>query len=124
MKNKIVIIVLLLALVVVSYINFARRNFEMHEARGRLGLNLQIYEEAQRGDLQAVQSHLGMLILGQTRTYQERYGVPTGMDSFAQNFSVAQVIGRQVESNLVPVSSILTNFLHAPDTKITIAGGK
>ena len=124
MKNKIVIIVLLLALAVVSYNNFARRNFEMREARGRLGLNLQIYEEAQRGDLQAVQSHLGMLILGQTRTYQQQYGVPTGTDSFAQKFAVAQAIGTQVESNLVPMSSILTNLPHTSDAKITIGGSK
>jgi len=128
MKKNIAIIVLSLALAVVSYLlgysNVALRDFEMREARGRLGINLRIYEEAQHGDFRAVQDHLGMLILGQTRIYEQQYGVPTGTDSFAQKFTAAQAIATQVESNLVLVSSILTNFPHTPDAKVTFGGEK
>jgi hypothetical protein len=110
MKKNIVIIVLSLALAFVSYLlgysNVTLRDFEAREARGRLGINLTIYKEAEHGDIQAVQQHLGMVILGQTRIYEQQYGVPTGTNSFAQKFAAAQAIASQVESNLVPVSSI------------------
>ena len=65
-----------------------------------------------------------MLILGQTRIYEQQYGVPTGTNSFAQKFATAQGIASQIESNLVPVSSILTNFPHTPDAKVTFGGDK
>ena len=117
MKKNIAIIVLLLALVLtvfalasacysLGYRNGVLRDFEAREARGRLGINLTIYKEAEHGDIQAVQLHLGMVILGQTRIYEQQYGVPTGTNSFAQKFAAAQAIASQVESNLVPVSSI------------------
>ena len=60
-----------------------------------------------------------MVILGQTRVYEQQYGVPSGTNSFAQKFARAQIIASQVESNLVPVSSILTNIPQTPDAKIT-----
>jgi len=110
MKKNIVIIVLSLALAFVSYLlgysNVTLRDFEAREARGRLGINLTIYKEAEHGDIQAVQRHLGMVILGQTRIYEQQYGVPTGTNSFTQKFAAAQAISSQVESNLVPVNSI------------------
>ena len=110
MKKNIVIIVLSLALAFVSYLlgysNVTLRDFEAREARGRLGINLTIYKEAEHGDIQAVQRHLGMVILGQTRIYEQQYGVPTGTNSFTQKFAAVQAISSQVESNLVPVNSI------------------
>ncbi|MEI6195219.1 MAG: hypothetical protein WCS42_12910 [Verrucomicrobiota bacterium] len=128
MKKNIVTIVLSLALAVVGYLlgssNATLRDHEMREARGRLGINLRIYEEAQHGDLQAVQSHLGMVILGQIRIYEQQYGVPTGTNSFVEKFGRAQVIAAQIESNLVPVSSLLTNFSHMPEAKVTFDGEK
>ena len=90
MKEKIVIIVLSLILAVVSYFlgysNNTLRDFEMREAQGRLGLNLLIYNDMERGDFQRVKEHLGMVILGQTRICEQQYGVPIGTNSFAQKF--------------------------------------
>lgn len=124
MKRNIVIIVLSLVLAVVSYLlgwsNVSVRDLMASEAKGRLGINLVIYQELERGQFQRAKEHLGMLILGQTRIYEQQYGVPTGTDSFTQKFATAQVIASQIESNLVPVSSILTNLPHTPDAKITI----
>ena len=124
MKRNIVIIVLSLVLAVVSYLlgwsNVSVRDLMASEAKGRLGINLVIYQELERGQFQRAKEHLGMLILGQTRIYEQQYGVPTGTDSFTQKFAKAQVIASQIESNLVPVSSILTNLPHTPDAKITI----
>ncbi len=125
--KRIITIVLFLALLLavasacysLGYRSRALRDFEMGEARGRLGINLQIYEEAQRGDLQAVRGHLGLVILGQTRVYEQTYGAPIGADPFAQKFARAQDIASQIESNLVPVSSILTNPPPSPDAKVT-----
>ena len=123
MKKHIAIIVLSLALAVVSYLlgwsNVSLRDFEASEARGRLGINLAIYKEMERGDFQRAKENFGMVILGQTRIYEQQYGVPTGTNSFAQKFAAAQAIASQVESNLVPLNSILTNFPHTPDAKIT-----
>ena len=128
MKKNIVIIVLSLALAVVSYLlgwrNVSLRDFEAREARGRLGLDLVIYQELERGEFQRAKEHLGMVILGQTRIYELQYGLPTGTNSFAQKFATAQAIASQVERNLVPVSSILTNFPHTPDAKVTVGGDK
>lgn len=131
MKAKDIIITIVLLVLVftlasvcysLGYRNGALRDFEMHRARGRLAADLLIYEEAQRGDLQAVRDHLGIVILGQTRTYEQAYGVPKGTDSFAQKFLAAQAIASRTESNLVPITAILTNFPHTPDAKVTVNG--
>ena len=123
MKKNIAIIIVSLTLAVVSYLlgwsNNTLRDVYAREARARLSINLRIYREAQRGDLQAVRRHLGMVVLGQTRVYEEQYGVPTGTDWFAQRFATAQTIASQIESNLVPVGALLTNVPHTPDAKIT-----
>ena len=110
MKAKdITIIVLLLALAVASYFQGYRngqlRDIEMREARARLSMNLRLYDAAQRGDLPKLQRDLGMFILGQTRTFEERYGAPRSGDSFAERFAYAQTIATQVESRLVRFDS-------------------
>ena len=128
MKRNIIIIVLSLVLAVVSYLlgwsNVSVRDLMARNARGDIGINLFIYQELERGEFQRAKEHLGMLILGQTRIYEQQYGVPTGTNSFAKKFIAAQVIASQVESNLVPLSSILTNFPHTSDAKITIGKQK
>jgi len=128
MKKNIVVIVLSLALAVVSYLlgwsNGSLRDFEAREARGRLGMNLGIYQAMERGDFQRAKENMGIVILGQTRTYEQQYGVPTGTNSFAQKFEAAQAIASKVESSLVPLSSIITNVPHTPDFKITVEDQK
>ena len=124
MKRNIVIIVLALTLAVASYMlgwsNVSLRDHEARDAQGRLALSLGIYQLMERGDFQRAKEDMGMVVLGQTRYYEYEFGVPTGTNFWVQKFATAQAIASQVESNLVPVSSILTNFPHTPDAKITI----
>jgi hypothetical protein len=124
--KDIVIIVLLLALAVLSYVLGYRsgllRDAQIRQARGRLNWNLTLYEKAERGDLRALTNHLGMIILGQTREFEKEFGVPTGTNYFVERFSKPQGIAARVESTLVPIGSILTNFPHTPDAKVTVEG--
>jgi hypothetical protein len=124
MRKNIVVIVLSLALAVACYLlgwsNVSIRDLQKHEDRGRLGLDLVIYQQLERGEFQRAKANLGLVILGQTRVYEHQYGVPTGTNWFAEKFAKAQTIALLVESNLVPVSSILTNLPHTPDAEVTI----
>jgi len=124
MKRNIVIIVLALALAVASYMlgwsNVSLRDHEAREAQGRVALSLAIYQEMERGDFERAKGHMGMVVLGETRHYEYEFGVPTGTNFFVQKFATAQAIASQIESTLVPLSSILTNVPHTPDAKITI----
>jgi hypothetical protein len=126
MKKNVVVIVLSLVLAVASYMlgwnNVSLREHEAREAQGRLGLNLSIYRDLERGDFQRAKEHMGMVILGQTRLYEHEFGVPTGTNVFAQKFATAQLIASQIESTLVPISSI-TNHLPA-NMKLQIEGEK
>ena len=109
MKKNIVVIVLSLALAVACYFlgwsNVSIRDHQAREARGRLGLDLGIYQELERGEVQRAKADLGLIILAQTRVYEEQYGVPTGTNWFAEKFAKAQTIASQVESNVVPIAS-------------------
>ncbi len=51
-----------------------------------------------------------MLLLGAVRGYQSDFGDDTGTNSFAKCFSDAKTVADQIESTLVPVSSV-TNHL-------------
>ena len=126
MKQNIFIIVLALALAVASYMlgwsNVSLRDHEQREAQGRLILDLSIYQDLERGDFQRAKEHMGMVILGQTRFYEYEFGVPTGTNTFSKKFSNAQVIASQIESTLVPISSI-TNQQPA-NMKLQVDGDK
>src|ERR1700679_577406 len=124
MKRNMVIIVLALALAVASYMlgwsNVSLRDHEAREAQGRLALSLGIYQEMERGDFQRAKGDMGIVVLGQTRYYEYEFGVPTGTNFFVQKFATAQAIASQIESTLVPISSI-TNQLPA-NMKLQIEG--
>jgi hypothetical protein len=126
MKRNMVIIVLALALAVASYMlgwsNVSLRDHEAREAQGRLALSLRIYQEMERGDFQRAKGDMGIVVLGQTRYYEYEFGVPTGTNFFVQKFATAQAIASQIESTLVPISSI-TNQLPA-NMKLQIEGEK
>ncbi len=117
MKAKdIIIIVLLLALAVVSYAlgyrNGKFRDIERREAAARLSTSLLLYAVAEKGDMGKLRSDLGIVVLGQTRTFEERYGVPHSDDWFAERFAHAQTIATQIESRLVRFNSP-RDFIHA-----------
>jgi hypothetical protein len=126
MKRNMVIIVLALALAVASYMlgwsNVSLRDHEAREAQGKLALSLGIYQEMERGDFQRAKGDMGIVVLSQTRYYEYEFGVPTGTNFFVKKFSTAQAIASQVESTLVPISSI-TNQLPA-NMKFQIEGEK
>ena len=119
MKAKdIIIILLVIALAVVSYCLGRRdarlQDIQMREAKGRITINLALYETARVGDLEKVQSTLGMIILGETWAFEREFGAPTGTNSFAQRFARAQTIAAEVESRTVPIGSI------TPGAKVTV----
>ena len=125
MKTKdVIIIALLLAIAVLAYtVGFRdgqRKNDELRSARARLGLNLNLYRTAQSGDLAKVVSDLGVVILAQTRTFEREFDDPTSSNAFGSGFTNAQAIAAQVERRMVPMSSLLTNFPHSPDAKVTV----
>ena len=129
MKAKdIVIIALLLALAVVSYFlgcwTGAQRETSKGDARFLISVHQALYHSAESGDLQKIQSTLGMVLLGEVRTYQQHFGNETGTNGFAKRFTDAKSIADRVQSQLVPVSSILTNLPHTPDVKITVTKEK
>jgi hypothetical protein len=96
------------------------RDAELREARARLTQSLHLYQTVEQGDLEKVRTDLGMIVLGQTCAFERRFGEPQGTNSFAQLFRQAQRIATQVDSQLVPVGSVLTNFPIAPDVKVKI----
>ncbi len=125
MKAKdIIIVVLLLALTVVSYfLGFQRGErlkSQKSDARFRIAIHRALYHSAERGDLQKIQSTLGMVLLGEVRSYEYLFGDETGTNSFARSYADAKLIADRVQSQLVPISSVLTNIPHMPGAKITI----
>ena len=114
MKAKdIIIILLLLAVAVlcyaVGYRTGAQRTDQRKEAEFRLIMDKAMYEALSRGDLRKVHSSFSMFLLGDVRDYERRFGAPSGTNRLARDFAVAQVIAREIESQLVPISSIATN---------------
>ncbi len=123
-----VIIGLLLVLAVVSYFlgyrTGAHREALRGDARFRVALLAATYHSAESGNFQKVKSNLGMALLIEVRSYQHQFGEETGTNNFAKRFAEAKSIADRVESQLVPISSILTNVPHSPDVKITVTKEK
>lgn len=115
MKVKDTIIVVLLLIIallcfVTGYHMGAQRKDEQQEARFRLIVDKAIYEAAQRNNLQKVQSSSSILLLGDVRNYERRFGAPGGTNRFDRDFASAEILAQHIESQLVPISSI-TNSL-------------
>jgi|ERR1035437_6778633 hypothetical protein len=128
MKKNIAIIILSLALAVVCYFlgyrTGAQRETLRGDARFLISVHDALYHSAESGDLQKIQSTLGMVLLGEVRTYRHQFGDDSGTNGFAKRFADAKVIADRVESQLVPISSILTNLPHTPDAKVTVTKEK
>jgi hypothetical protein len=92
------------------------------EREGQLVLALRLYQTAQATNWAKVQSTLGIQVLGITRDYERRFGLPAGTNSFARHFTEAKSVADAVERTLVPVGSAFTNLPLAPDFKA--AAGK
>jgi hypothetical protein len=127
MKNITIIVLSLLLAASTYYLGYmtgARREVLRSDARFRIVVHDALYHSAERGDLQKIQSTLGMVLLGEVRAYEYEFGDETGTNSFAKHYVDAKAIADKEESQLVPISSILTNFPHTPDAKITVGGDK
>ena len=110
MKAKdVIIIVLLLATVWFGYCIESQRASQQKEARFRLMTDKAMYEAAQHGDLQKVQSTFSIFLLSDVRNYEQRFGAPSGTNHFAHDFFEAQIMASNIENQLVPISSIATN---------------
>jgi hypothetical protein len=130
-KNITIIVLTLLLAASIYYIGYmagARhevlRSTAQNDARFRIAVFDALYHSAERGDLQKIQSTMRMVLLGEVREYQYGYGDETGTNSFAKHYLDAKAIADMEESQLVPISSILTNFPHTPDAKVTVGGDK
>jgi hypothetical protein len=123
MLKNITIIVLALLLAAstyyLGYMTGTRREVLKSDARFRISVHDALYHSAESGDLQKIHSTLGMVLLGEVRTYQYEFGDETGTNYFAKRYEDAKAIADRVESTLVTISSILTNVPHTPDAKIT-----
>ena len=121
--NVILTIVILLAVVAVSYEIGRRKGVQTAIVKGdaqfRIAVFHGLYLTAQRGDLASVQSNLASFLLGEVRAYQYRFGQETGTN-FGERFAEAKQIADRVERQLIPLSSVLTNVPHSPNVKITI----
>jgi hypothetical protein len=91
---------------IVGYRTGTQRIDQQKDADFRLIVDKAMYEAAQRGDLQKVQSSYSILLLSDVRDYERRFGAPSGTNRLARDFAAAQVMAKQIESRLVPISSI------------------
>jgi hypothetical protein len=91
------------------------------DQRGLVILTLSGYKEAEATNWIKVQSLLNVEILGFTREYERRFGVPTGTNSFVSRFAEAKTISDRVEKQMVPVESGLQKAL---GTNFTLGVGK
>jgi hypothetical protein len=122
MKGKDTLFLCALFLVAVTFYLLGVRNGYRHrtnmmdaqqqlsEAQFRLMMCVKIESLWENADLQRARSDLGMLILMQTREYEQRFGPPSKADRFAQSFDQARLIADQVEAGLVPLESIGKQF--------------
>ena len=107
-KNAI-IAALILVVAFLSYRVRVHRAERRDEIEFRLLVDKAMYEASQRGNLQKVKDSTSILLLGDVRDYERRFGVPSGTNRFARDFATAQAMAQSIESELVPVSSIATN---------------
>jgi hypothetical protein len=126
MKSKnTVIVALLLTIICLGFWIRAERQTLKDELRFQIALNDALCRLTEKGDfqkidLQNIRPDLRMELLGAVRLYERQFGDETGTNSFARHFADAKAIANQEESQLVPISSILTNLPHTPDAKITL----
>ena len=90
------------------------------DKEGQLTLMYHTYRMVEITNWSKVHTAVGMQLLGLTRDYERRFGVPTGTNSFAQRFPQIQASATQFQSQLVPLSAAFTNLPLAPDFKVGV----
>ena len=89
------------------------------DKQGLMVYVLALDKMGERAEWERVKNGLDLQILGLTREYERQFGAPSPTDPFAKDFARAQVIAKEMEGKLVPVSSIKTNSWASPDLKVT-----
>jgi len=124
MAKNITILVLALLLAAstfyLGYMAGARREVLRDDARFRISLYDSLYHSAEKGDVRKIQNNLGIVLLGEVRTYHDNFGDETGTNSFAERYGDAKAIADRVESTLVPVGSVISNLPHTPDADVNV----
>ncbi len=85
----------------VGYRAGTRLSPDERELRGRLTLAVYTYRSVEQTNWAKVKSNLGADVLGMTLTYEERFGMNLGTNSFARILREAQQISERVRTNLV-----------------------
>src|SRR5262245_59458367 len=88
-----------------GYRSGSKRSRLEEDQRGLVVLTLTGYKAAEATNWTKVKSLLTIEILGFTRDYERRFGVPTGTNVFVTR--LAKAIADQVEKQMVPVGSAL-----------------
>jgi hypothetical protein len=110
MKAKdVIIIILLLVITLLGSQICIQRASQQKEAKFRLMSDKAMYEAAKQGDLKKIQSTFSIFLLSDVRDYERQFGVPNGTNHFTHDFAEAQIMASNIESKLVPISSIATN---------------
>lgn len=117
-------IVVVLAAVGISY-ELGRRTgvqttIVQNDAQARIAIFHGLYLSAQKGDVTDLQSNLGILLLGEVRAYEYRFGEVIGTNRFVERFREAKQIADRVERQLIPLGSVVTNVPHSPDVKVEV----
>lgn len=88
-----------------GYRSGIRQSRMEEDQRGLVTLTLGGYKAAEATNWAKVKSLLTMEMIGFTRDYERRFGVPTGTNGFVARFAEAKVFADQIEKQLVPMQS-------------------
>lgn len=90
------------------------------EREGQLAVLYHTYRMVEATNWSKVHSAVGIQMLGLTRDYERRFGMPTGTNRFARRFPEIQKAATQFERQLVTVASIFTNLQTTPDVDASV----
>lgn len=76
------------------------------DQQGLVVLTLAGYKAAESNNWPKVKSLLRVELLGFTREYERRFGVPVGTNIYTKKFQEAKTIADRIEKEMVPVSSL------------------
>ena len=127
MKKSTLILTVLALLLYISSIGFAyfaghrngQREALRREVAGSLAITTALYRSLERGDVDRAKQTAGMMVYGTTRSYEALFPEFAATNQ-GRHIQYAREISNQMETNLVPASSILTNFPHTTDAKVDV----
>jgi hypothetical protein len=76
------------------------------EREGQIVYALGAHEALEATNMAKVRSFIDIELLSCTRDYEQRFGVPSRTNDFANRFADAKVIADKIENQMVPVSAV------------------